>query len=160
MKPVQTVELPMRELVELLEVQLRGGGKAALTVTGSSMVPMLQHRRDQVWLTTLTRAPKKGDVILYRRESGRYVLHRVIRPDGPVGCLCCGDNDWKTELVRRTEIVGVVCEFRRKGKIYSVEDWQYRLYVRLWTLLFPLRRPILLVRRVLGRLKRFLKQNT
>lgn len=53
MADVQSVEIPMRALWELLRVQLDAGGEAALRVTGSSMVPMLSSRRDQVWLLDL-----------------------------------------------------------------------------------------------------------
>lgn len=154
MDPVQTVEIPMQELAEILELQLSKGGRAALTVTGSSMAPMLHNRRDRVWLTRLTRDPKKGDVILYRRKNGQYVLHRVIQSEDLMGCVCCGDNDWRTELVHRADILGVVCAFCRGGETCTVQDRGYRLYAWLWTQTFPLRRPLLFVRRLLGRLKR------
>lgn len=144
----------MEELAEILRLQLGQGGVAALAVTGSSMVPMLHNGRDRVWLTQLTRAPQRGDVILYRRANGRYVLHRVIRPQGEDDCVCCGDNDWRTEVVHRGDILGVVREFRRGGRTYTTQNGVYRLYVLLWTGAFPLRRPILLGRRLLGRLRR------
>lgn len=144
----------MEELGGLLELQLREGGPAALTVTGFSMMPMLRHRRDMVWLTRLEREPRKGDLLLYRRPDGRYVLHRVVRVEGWTDCVCCGDNDCRPERVRREDVVGVVCGFCRNGKRYTVRDWRYLLYVRLWTGLFPLRRPLLRARRQLGRWRR------
>jgi hypothetical protein len=149
-----TVELPMSELAPLLELQLRSGGKASLAVTGSSMEPMLRDRRDLVWLTVLDHPPQRGDILLYRQPSGRYILHRVVQSGARAECLCCGDNDWKTEPVRREDVIGVVYAFCRKGKTMDVHDGAYRAYVRTWTALFPWRRPILLLRRSLAKLHR------
>lgn len=154
MEAVERVEIPMRELAELLCAQMDAGAEAALTVTGYSMLPMLHDRRDRVWLTRLDRVPKRGDVLLYRRENGQYVLHRVIRPEGSEQCLCCGDNDSRAELVKHADILGVVSRFSRKEAVYSVRKRSYRLYVFVWTGLFPVRRPLLWVRRKLGTWRR------
>lgn len=154
MEAVQKVEIPMSDLAELLQLQIREGGIAVLTVTGSSMVPMLENRRDKVWLTRLIQAPKRGDVILYRRENGQYVLHRVIQSEDVLGCVCCGDNDWKTELVHKTDIMGIVRQFTHRGRVCTVQNWKYRLYAWLWTRSFSIRKPLLLARRQLGKWKR------
>lgn len=150
----------MEELSGLLRLQIDRGGSAPLTVTGFSMLPMLANRRDRVYLTRLTHDPRRGDVILYRRENGQYVLHRVIYPEDLLGCQCCGDNSWTLELVHRTDILGIVHAFQRKGKDYTVRAPAYRLYSYLWTSLFPFRRPLIHSRRLLGRLKRTLRQKS
>ena len=71
--------LPMEELWQLLQLQLSSGGRARLPVTGYSMMPMLRNRKDTVELIPAADRQKRGAVILYRRESGAYVLHRIIR---------------------------------------------------------------------------------
>lgn len=149
----ETKCLPMEELVPLLEIQLQNGGKARLTVTGYSMMPMLRNRRDSVVLITPQAACKLGDIILYRRENGSYVLHRIIalREDG---YICCGDNQAEREPVGQEQILAVVEGFNRKGKYYSVKHFGYRLYADIWVKGFVLRRPYIAVRRRLGRLAR------
>lgn len=151
---MQTIELSMNDLSTLLKLQIDKGGISALTVTGSSMVPMLYDRRSMVYLRKLEQAPKKGDVILFQRDNGQYVLHRVIRLGNQDGYICCGDNCWETERVQRENILGVVCAFTRKGKKYAVTQLVYQLYAWLWSRTLLVRKPLLRIRRVIGRWKR------
>ena len=59
---------------------------------GDSMLPLIRDGRD---VLLISRKPegrlKKYDVPLYKRDSGRYVLHRIlkVRKDDYV---LCGDN--------------------------------------------------------------------
>ena len=147
--------LPMAQLYPLLAEQMEGGGSCLLAVTGSSMLPTLRQGRDVVVL----RRPeelRRGDVILYRRESGQYVLHRIIRHAWR-DCLCCGDNQRQTERVKREQILAVVSAVRRGGRLLSTRSFGWRLWSRLWLALFPARRPILWARRRLGRLRQIRK---
>lgn len=150
---MRTVAIPMENLAQLLDVQLQHDGHAWLTVTGNSMHPMLRHRRDAVRLRLTDAAPGNRALILYRRENGQYVLHRVVRVTGPGQYLCAGDNQWQLEKVNAGQVIAVVDAFCRKGKRYPVTCRSYSLYVWLWTAMVPVRRPVLAVRRLLGRIK-------
>lgn len=154
---MQTVTIPMQELAKILRLQLESG-KADLTVTGSSMVPMLHHRLDAVTLEKTTRPLQTGDLILYQRASGQYVLHRIVglRENG---FWCCGDNQWEKEKVEPSQAIALVCKFRRLGKEYSSDDPKYQRYVRFWIAMMPVRRPLIAVRRVLGKIRRMLKRS-
>ena len=82
---------------------------------------------------------KKYDVPLYKRDSGQYVLHRIlkVRKDDYV---ICGDNRYCKEYgISDRHIIGVLTAVVRSGKEISVNDWRYKLYVHLWCDLFPLR---------------------
>ena len=67
---MKQIAIPMEELMPLLQLQMETGGSARLTVTGSSMMPMLRDRKDQVFLEPITGPLKKGDLPLYRRTDG------------------------------------------------------------------------------------------
>ena len=154
---METVNIPMEELAPLLLTQLEADGRTTLTVTGSSMLPMLRSRRDRVVLglpTTL----RAGNIILYRRENGAYILHRIIRclPEGEF--LCCGDNQWEPETVCREQILAVVTAYIKNQKTRSVDSRLYKCYAGIWTGLFPVRRPLIRLRRGLGRLRLLLKR--
>lgn len=152
---METVRVPMEQLVDILRLQLDTVGRAELGVTGSSMHPMLRNRRDRVVLVYGT--PKNKDVILYRRDSGAYILHRIVRVrDGLL--ICSGDNQWQTEQVRPNQVLAVVDSWYHKGRLKTGKSPGYRFYVWLWTGLLPVRRPILAVRRLCGRLLRKLKK--
>ena len=149
--------LPMEALAELICLQTENGGTATLTVTGSSMMPMLHHQRDAVMLIQKAARQKKGDIILYKLGNGRYVLHRIIalKEDG---YICCGDNQTLREQVSHSQVLAVVSGFHRKGKHYTVDAPGYRLYTALWVDLFFLRRPYIKLRRSLGRLRKRMRK--
>jgi len=150
--------VPMEQLVPLLEEQL-DHGSARLPVTGSSMLPMLRGGRDVVSLVRLTQPPQRGDVLLYRRENGQYVLHRLIRAEGE-RCLFCGDNQWEREYLGAHCIIARVDRFRRGARwIDTKRSRGYRLYTFVWTALFPMRPVMIATRRLLGRLRRIFRRD-
>ncbi len=108
---------------------------------GVSMRPMLRQGRDTITVTKkIGQRCKKYDVALYRRPNGSYVLHRVVKvlKDGYV---ILGDNCLEKEYgIGDGEILGVLTSFTRGEKTIPVTDWRYRLYARMWYLLYPLRR--------------------
>ncbi len=146
--------LPMEQMYPLLEEQMKQQGDAVIAVTGFSMLPTLRQGRDAVALAQPGRL-RRGDIILYRRKAGQFVLHRIVREQED-GLLCCGDNQWKLETVEREQVLAVVCAVWRKGR--KVPTNSPCLWTGLWLVLFPVRRPLLAVRRALGRLKRKWKQ--
>lgn len=137
MTGVETKRIEMARLWPLLDEQLRRGS-AVLSVTGNSMRPML-HYGDAVRLVPPERPVRRGDVILYRRKNGRYVLHRVVRT-GKTSCVCCGDAQRTLERnVAKASILGVAEAFTRKGGWVDCNERRYVLYWRIWLLLRPLR---------------------
>ena len=149
----------MEQLGPLLEEQLRHGC-ARLPVTGSSMLPMLRQGRDVVRLVPMECTPESGAIVLYRRDNGQYVLHRLIRMEDEGTGLCCGDNQWERELVSRERMIAVADGVWRKG---TWIDWKtnrrFLCYQWLWTKLFPVRRPIIAARRIAGHLRRSINRS-
>ena len=143
--------MPMESLAELILLQMEKGGQATLTVTGNSMHPMLRGRKDSVILVPVKGRYKKGDIILYRRENGQYVLHRIIGFT-ETGYLCSGDNQVMRESVEYKQVVAVVNGFTRKGRTYATNHMGYRIYTFLCVQLFFARKPHLLIRKKIGNL--------
>lgn len=152
---METVTVPMQSLAEVVRLQLDNGGRANLTVTGNSMYPMLISHRDTVTLIPPVKL-SKGDVILFQRASGAYILHRIVG-FSTEGFVCCGDNQIVRESVSREQVVAVVDGFVRKGKPYPVDAGFYRAYAAVWMRLFVLRRVLYIGRRKLGSLRRKIK---
>ncbi len=68
------------------------------------------------------------------------------------GYVMCGDNQWVMEHgITDKNIIGEVAFITRKGKTFSVSSRRYRLYVKLWKLLFPVRKYIVKIRGKLGK---------
>lgn len=150
---IQRCMIPMESLAELIRLQLKERGSASLTVTGDSMYPMLRNCRDQVELIPVSYRQDKKEIILYRRDNGRYILHRIVEVTRD-GYICCGDNQFEKEFVRHDQLLAVVDGFTRNGKQYTLQHLGYRLYAAIWVGLFPIRRYLLALRRWLGRLHR------
>lgn len=118
-------------------------GMFVYTNVGDSMLPLIRQGRDVLIIKKAEGRLKKYDVPLYQRDSGQYVLHRIlkVRKDDYV---ICGDNRSVKEYgITDRHIIGVLTGVIRKGKELSVTDKKYRLYVHLWCDFFPIRAFIL-----------------
>lgn len=149
--------IPMEELFKVIRLQLENGGRARLTVTGRSMLPQLRAYRDSVELIPVSGRQKNGRIILYRRENGQFVLHRIVRQTED-GYICCGDNEAVRESVKHTQLLAVVDGLTRKGKRISMEHIGYRMYTALWVGLFPLRGLYIGIRRFCGKCYRSFRE--
>ncbi|MBQ8682936.1 MAG: S24/S26 family peptidase [Clostridia bacterium] len=146
------VQLPMAQLSPLLLACLAEGQEVVLAVTGNSMAPFLRHGRDQVVLAACDGAVLGfGDVPLYRRDNGQYVLHRVVKrrqTAGSVRYTLLGDAQWEMEPeVTPEQVVACAVGFIRNGKRYSCTSPWYRARVRVWQWLLPVRRWLIAVYR-------------
>lgn len=154
-KMAEERQVAFAALSPLLEETLRLGGTAELTATGNSMRPMMLHRRSKIRLAALTAEPKRGDVLLYRRRDGHYVLHRLIEAGDTL--TMCGDAQWHPEPgIERSQVLAILEAFSRKGKRWvSCDAGHYRAYWRFWLAIRPLRRLVFGgSRRLLRELKR------
>ena len=147
---MQLSTIPMESLAEILSLQLESGGRARLVVTGDSMYPTLRHRKDVVYLNPVSRKLERGDLILYKRNSGQYVLHRIVSKPKNGAFICCGDNQWEKEPMTEQQVVAIADGYIRNGK----ECRENTFRVNLWIFLFPVRRPLLAMRRFFGKLRR------
>ena len=127
---------------------------------GVSMMPLLRQDRD---LFTLEKKGqercKKYDVVLYKDDLGRYILHRVIKVS-PDGYVIRGDNTYSKEYKTDSEILGVMTGFQRDGRDHTVNEPAYRLYSVLRTASYPLRYLYLRARQAAAKvLKPVLRRN-
>ena len=151
------VALHLAEILPIMQERLAAGESVQFTPRGTSMRPMLEGGRDQVILSPLPEKIKKYDLPLYRRPDGQFVLHRVVEIGETYTCI--GDNQIVLEPgVSRDWMIALATGFIRKGKKYSVDDWQYKFYCRYWHWTRPLRKfwiwGMSVLRAIIRRLKR------
>lgn len=128
--------LTTEELSGALPELLEAGACFPLVVTGWSMRPLLRHRRDVVWLRAFhPETCKRGSILLYRRSSGRLVLHRVrtCRPDG---YRMNGDAQTWCEEIAPEQVVAEAFQIVRDEKTIPCGALRLRLWDLLW---FPTR---------------------
>ncbi len=137
------------------EDQLAKNGKLIYTNKGDSMMPLIKQDRDLLIIKPVQGRLKKYDVPLYRRDSGQYVLHRILKVRSR-DYVICGDNRWTKEYgIQDRHIIGVLTAVVRNGREISVNDWKYKAYVHLWCDLFPVRAFTL---HVINKLKRTIRR--
>ena len=137
-------------LMPLFRERLAAGQRVKFSPRGISMLPMLRQGIDTVTLSPLPERLEKYDLPLYRRSDGKYILHRIVEAGETYTCI--GDNQFVYERgLTHDQMIALVTGFTRGEKAYSVTDWRYRLYCRLWHHSRGLRH---FCRRVLGRLRR------
>lgn len=137
-------------MMGVIREKLSGGGDVLISASGTSMYPLFRHQKDQVRLSQAERQQlKKYDMILYQRDSGQYVLHRIVGI-GEKGFILRGDAQTVNEYpIREEQVIAKVSGFLRNGKEYTCEYFPYRLYVYLWT-------NSVLLRKILGKCKRLM----
>lgn len=118
--------------------ELEQNGFVVIPIRGISMLPLLHPDSSHVLIRKVEGRPKKNDVVLYVRPDGTQVLHRLMRYDGDV-CLIRGDNTYGMERVPISAVKGVMETVWRREREIQISDFQYRLYVRLWNLIYPFR---------------------
>ena len=128
-----------RELMETYRELLKEADCLPLGVTGSSMTPFLAPGRDRVWLTAVKRPLKVGDVVLYQRDSGAYILHRICRVEGDRFALVGDAHRVIEHGVRRDQIFALVNRVERKGKILTAGSFWWEFFEKLWVRMIPLR---------------------
>jgi len=83
------------------------------------MLPLIKQGRDTVTIVKPDGKLTRGDVALYKRANGQFVLHRVIKVF-PDGYLMCGDNQAIPESgITDAQIIAVVSKFKINGVLYS-----------------------------------------
>ena len=134
---VMKVDILLEEYRKLLEDE--NIEALPLVITGNSMAPFLVHGRDTVYLSKPTGPVKKGDTVLYRRDSGAYILHRVYKADKDRYTMV-GDAQTQLEKgIRRDQIIAVVTSALRKGKMQKPGTFWWEFFEKLWINMIPLR---------------------
>lgn len=133
-------------------------GRLIYTNVGDSMRPLIRQDRDILIIEKPSGRLKKYDVPLYKRDSGQYVLHRVLKVR-PNDYVICGDNRYCKEYgITDRHIIGVLTAVVRDGKEVPITDWRYHLYVHLWCDFFSIRALILKAKLFPKWMKRKLKR--
>ena len=127
-------------------------GQLVYTNVGDSMYPLMKPR-DLLVIKKVTQPLKKNDIPLYKRDSGQYVLHRIVKIKNGEYYIC-GDNRAFIERgITDRHIIGVLTDIVREGRTIPVNSPEFKSYVKL----LPLRRSIIRIKNKGGLLIKHLK---
>lgn len=143
----------LSEACKVFGEQLKQGKCIAFTIKGSSMYPLFMHDKTEVLLVGTDKRPVRvNEIVLYARENGSAVLHRIVekRKDGYV---TLGDNGYRKEYpVLPSQIIGVVESFKIGRVCVHCSGIPYKIFVGFWNFVYPARQAFHLVSRGLDKI--------
>jgi signal peptidase I len=128
-------------------------GKLVYTNVGDSMYPFIKPR-DLLVIEKINSPLKKYDVPLYKRDTGQYVLHRIVKIKNGEYYICGDNRAYLERGIEDRHIIGLLTEIVRDGKTISVYSSKYRFY----TSLLPFRRFIIRLKNKNKALKKKIKR--
>ena len=147
------IDFSLDEYIPLIHGVIESGGEFRLYPRGTSMLPLLRQGVDSVALITPPKL-RRGDILLYQRANGQYVLHRLMRIRHDGSLLFSGDNHMTVERgITKNDIIAAVTAVYRGEKRKERDSFWMRLYFKIMTVsLF--KGTLLLLRRIKGRISR------
>ena len=108
-----------------------GRTNVPVPVKGVSMRPFLRTG-DYAYLIPLPEKIRRGDILLFQRENGQYVLHRVykLRRDGSV--LMLGDSQLTPEPVTPHQLRAKVSFVRCGGQDCRPGSFRWWFFAGPW----------------------------
>lgn len=133
------------------EDEIKRTGRIIYTNVGDSMMPLIKQGRDVLVISVVNGRLKRYDIPLYKRDSGQYVLHRILKVRKN-DYVICGDNRCNKEYgITDRHIIGVLSGIIRDGREIPVTDIKCRIYAHLWCDFFPVRVLIIRIRQIFKR---------
>lgn len=154
--------IPAAEWITVIKPLIDNGYNFKLHPMGTSMLPFICGGRDDVLLTSAeNRKLKRGDIVLYSRPTGLFVLHRIHHIRGNLFFML-GDAHTSIEgPISRNCIYAVAASVTRKGKEYHCDDILMHFLALSWLLARPFRPYLFYIKNFLWKhLKRTTKDNT
>ncbi len=151
----QVKKIKSSELFPVIKEILKEGKTVWITVTGNSMYPFLREDMDSVELSAATlETIRKGDIVLIRRLTGEYILHRVIRKEEDCFYMVGDAQRWIEGPLKPEQLIAVVTEIKRKNHQFTCKNPLWRLLVGFWINIIPFRNYFIKVIRAFSKLRR------
>ncbi len=155
MEEVKKERMDLADLYPTIKEVLAKGESFFLYPNGKSMLPTLRAGKDAVFLSPVGKI-KKGDMLLYRRQGGAFVLHRVVGLASDGTLVMRGDNQYYDEKgITREQVIAAVYRYVRGTKEIDCSSLSHRAYLGWRSLSYPLRRFCF---RAVGKIRRSIKK--
>ncbi len=119
----------LKDLEPIIKESIKDGGQFVFYPSGISMLPTIVGGKDCVVLVEAD-VLHKYDLVLYKRDGGQYVLHRIMKIDGTKLAMC-GDNQLYYEYnIDKEQIIAKADEIRKEnGKTIGGSDLRKGVYI-------------------------------
>ena len=137
---IRKEKIPLEELYPTIKAVLDSNGTFLLYPNGTSMLPTIRPGKDSVLLSRAD-VIEAGDMILYKRATGAFVLHRVIRIAEDGSFVLRGDNQYFDENgITREQIIAKVGVYYRGKREVHCGTCRHRAYLLRRRIGYPFRR--------------------
>ena len=108
-----------------------GNENVPVPIKGISMRPFLRDG-DYAYLVSLPGKLKRGDIVLYRRKNGQYVLHRIYKVLKNGDYLMLGDSQMMPEPVEAEQMLAIVSFVRCMGQECRPGSFRWWFFAVPW----------------------------
>ncbi len=155
MADIKREKVSLSELYPAMRAMLDSGGEFLFYPDGASMLPTVRAGRDGVFLRR-AESIRRGDILLFRRRDGSFVLHRLVKRKKDGSLVMRGDNQYIDEGGISPEAVeGKASAILRGEKRVSTSSLSFRFKSACRLSFYPMRK---FFHRALGKLKRMLRR--
>lgn len=124
------------------------GFSVVLKLDGESMRPLIRKQKDSVTVIPVYRELKIGDIVLFVRKDGAYVVHRICKINAGF-VVTIGDNCVGYDApVPVSDIRGIIIKAERDGKTINLDSAFSRFFGILRMYTRPFRMLLLKARRL------------
>lgn len=130
-------------LFSAIKNELSNNRRASFIVTGMSMWPFLCHGRDSVTVEAAdAKKLKIGDIVLFEAIKGKYILHRITKLYDDSFETTGDGNFFRDGKFPFEAVVGKAVKISRNGKAIDCDSLLMKVFAKIWTALFPVRKQI------------------
>ena len=121
------MKVNMNELVPLIKEVIARGTSFRMYPNGRSMLPTIVAGKDSVDLS-LPVGLKKYDIVLYSRDNGQYVLHRIVKVHGEYFDMCGDAQHCIEKNVHSDNVIALVSAVYKGDKCIKRNSKSFILY--------------------------------
>lgn len=137
---MREINIKSQDMFPLIVELLNNGQSARIVVRGSSMYPFLRENIDSVELTkTDFNNLRVGDIVMIRRNSGVYVMHRILKKEEKCFYMVGDAQQWIEGPLSSENLIAKVTAIWRKEKKILCSNKVWKLLSRIWLMLRPCR---------------------
>ena len=148
----KVITVESNELFQFVIEVLKSGQTARLNVVGTSMNPFISTNRDSVELKSTGFADiRKGDIVLFQRENGKFVLHRVYKKTADCFYMLGDAQTWIEGPLYPNQVFAKATAIHKekatllnkKGSVLACDSLKWRTISSVWMILRPFRKVIM-----------------
>ena len=123
------IDIKLDDLYPLMIESFNENLKFEFPINGTSMRPLLT-KGDSVTIKKIEDV-KVGDIILYKRLNGQFILHR-LRKIKNESYSFVGDHQTKIEEnIKYDMLIGTLISYKHKNKIHNLKSIRYKIYKKM-----------------------------